>query len=105
VKDKTRNQCRKCRSAAASLSRKKNAEKYYIRERNWVFNNSEKVNKYKKKHYKKSYSSLDDGYIKQSIRNQFKILVSEITPELIELKRIELTNKRLIKKLKENETK
>lgn len=85
----------------AKKSRLKNYEKVLI---------SGRISRLKRKDITKQNAiiardNLLDSHIKACIHSNFKIPIREITPELIELKRIELTNKRLIKKLKQNETK
>ena len=50
-------------------------------------------------------TSLGDWYIKTKLSQKLSVSFKDIPPQMIELKRTQLINKRLLKKLKENETK
>lgn len=113
---KRRNECKKCFALRMREYRIENFEKLNEKRKTYRVENSEKIKeraiKYRvenseiiKEKEKNNRYKLNDTYIKRKIITKFNIPYSEISPELIKLKRIELENKRLIKTLKENETK
>ena len=100
---------------------KLNAEANLIRLKNWRRRNPEKVRMQKrraynstitiesrfaryrdvqKKSFKKRKDNLTESYVKQCIKQQDKILFSEIPEELVELKREKIRLHRIIKELK-----
>ena len=104
-KDELQYYCKKCQSVSDKEYYQKNKEKIAECKKEYRQKNKEKMNNWERMKRRKHRFNLADDYVVNKIANQFKIPVSEITQELIELKRIELSNKRLINKLKENETK
>lgn len=115
-KDGRRIYCIKCQIVLTKEYYQKNKEKEKKRSKEKYQNNLQYSKEYRQKNKEKMNNvnmvnsrkyrfNLADNYVVARICRQFKIPYSEITHELIELKRIELSNKRLIKKLKENETK
>lgn len=76
----------------------KNKEKHRIRVSKWLLNNPEKaklIHKYAfEKYLKNSRLLLKDSYIKRILIQNTKLKAKDITPELIELKRKQLTLKR-----------
>ena len=114
----------------AYLYRLNNKEKIKNADKKWVSNNRDYINKKSKewksknkdkvvaarKIYNLTYpeilraqsrrktANLNTYIIKTYIRKSFGLCLDDITPIMIELKRTQLLNKRLIKNLKENET-
>ena len=77
----------------------KNKDKARIRADNWVKNNRDRFNSSQNFRKKIKCEELKDSYVKDRLRQQgFKN--DQITPELIELKRITLKTKRLCLQLK-----
>ena len=75
---------------------KKNAEQIKEYQKEWRKNNAEHI-KEQKKEYNKEYSkNLSDGYIKRELKNK-GYPPNQITPELIEVKRLIIKTKRLCK--------
>jgi hypothetical protein len=91
-KDGIRYQCKACCSESQS-SRRNNDE--YRNSRNAI---SRESGYYKKRH-RNDCDNLTDRYVKKRIRLQYDLSPSEIMliPQIIELKRIEIKNKRLCK--------
>ena len=73
-------------------------------QRKYRASNRDKINAYNRRIGRRASSGLTDNYVKTVISQGFKITFSEIPSKMIELKRTQLINKRLIKNLKENET-
>lgn len=74
-------------------------------QRKYRASNRDVINAYNRHIGRKASSDISDNYVKTIISQGFKIPFSDIPPKMIELKRTQLINKRLLKKLKENETK
>ena len=88
-KDGLHNTCRKCRSEYRLLFKNENPALH---------------SEHKLARKRKAKNLLYKSYIVEKIRQSFPIKASDIPPIMIELKRTQLINKRLIKNLKENET-
>ena len=106
--------CKKCRNDVCKKWRGANPEKSKLYQRSYYKANSEKrkrrskewceVNPEKAKERVSRWIKESDSYPTGLISLKYQIPKSEITPEMIRLKKIELENKRLLKQLK-NETK
>ena len=103
--------CKACCNEWSYKHRQKNIKKFRKKEAKYRQNNRGRIEKYraeytqknrgKIKKYKIKYRKcLSDSYVKLLLVSQFDVNRSEITPEMIKLKRESLTFKRLERRLK-----
>lgn len=86
-----------------SLKKIRSTDEYKLRRRE--YQKCKKAKDGARRAGKISSELLKTSYIKICIRQKYGISFRDIPPKMIELKRTQLINKRLIKNLKENETK
>jgi len=76
---------------------KANKLSLYVKNLEWAKLHPDKIIQYKLKYTQKSCSTLNSSYLRNLIYITSDICRAEITSEMIELKRISLINKRIIK--------
>lgn len=114
-KDRLSYQCKECDKSRIRVYYTENRDRIISSKKIYSHSNRQKINDYYRRVYeinpikkkissKKSVETLVLSYVQKKIIREFEIEKSDITPIMIELKRTQLINKRLIKNLKENET-
>lgn len=92
-----------CEKACKSRYQKRYPEKAYAR--NARYRSTEKGRSLISKTYKRYSDELTDAHVRTQVKRQTGLSVSEITPELIELKRQLILSKRTIKDIENDKQK
>jgi len=79
---------------------KNNRDKTQKAVKRWLKNNPERYKVLTKKYNKKRSETLHDDYVKSAIQSVLKIPCSEMTPEMIHVKREQLMFSRALKELR-----
>ena len=90
--EKGRSVCKGCKKERQKEYYKENAEQIKEYQKEYAKKNAERIKEHKKEYRK----NLSDGYIKQEFKHQ-GYPPNQITPELIEVKRLIIKTKRLCK--------
>lgn len=91
-------ECKACTNECARLWYKKNKERANERHRRWHEKNKNKVLESKIRRNKKSADDISDCYVKKIISGELNVKRSDITPEMIESRRLSIKATRLYRK-------
>ncbi len=99
-KDGLRSDCKSCVRARLQKSYADDRNKYRARVTKWEKRNPEKKKLSVKSSRKKGRDNLNDAYIKSLLVSGTSLIYSDLTPELVEAKRVQLLLARKSRKLK-----
>jgi hypothetical protein len=82
---------------------KRNKDKRHVAAKKWQSSNKDLVSKRAKTYRAKAIDELKDSYILSKLRDVFPVPLIKEYPDLMEIKRLQIKNKRVLDKLKNNQ--